>query len=336
LWVVNLHDTPITLRHGHVANIYSYANDTISDVAPQTYDRILNSKASTRYDLGTQTDPDPRFPHEYLHVPVKESDLPEHARFPIGHPDHPDTSSLRRELRKVPCLNTMLYPPPKLPRTEEDLQKVFDAIKLDDTDLSPEEKDRIRKLFANWYHRRLVAVQADDLGRCGLVRVPYDLLPGEHGPIRVPPRRIPPERLPGAYETADKWLRTNTIQSSTSPFTFPPVFVPKPHPNNTKWRMCVDYRRLNDKSVKFALPLPRCDEVVSQVGGAKYFTTLDLQWGFLQMENDPSTAEYTAFTIPGRHYHFSVLPFGVANGPGVFQRLMCTVLDGLLTTSAST
>jgi hypothetical protein len=94
--------------------------------------------------------------------------------------------------------------------------------------------------------------------------------------------------------------------------------------------MCVDYRQLNDKSVKFALPLPRCDEVVSQAGGAKYFTTLDLQWGFLQMENDPSTAEYIAFTIPGRHYHFNVLPFGVTNGPGVSQRPMSTVLDGLL------
>jgi hypothetical protein len=229
----------------------------------------------------------------------------------------------------------MLYPPPKLPRTEEDLQKVFDAIKLDETDLSSDVKDRVKALFTNWYYRRLVAVQADDFGRCGLARIRYDLLPGEHGPIRVPPRRIPPERLPGAYERVDKWLRTNTIQPSTCPFTCPPVFAPKPHTNNTQWRMCVDYRQLNDKSVKFALPLHRCDEVVSQVGGAKYFTTLDLQWGFLQMENDPSTAEYTAFTIPGRHYHFNVLPFGVTNGPGVFQRLMSTALDGLLGIRAS-
>jgi hypothetical protein len=74
---------------------------------------------------------------------VKAFDLPEHARFPVGDPDHPETSPLRRELRNVPWVNTMLYPPPKLPRTEEDLQKVFDAIKLDETDLSPEEKDRV-------------------------------------------------------------------------------------------------------------------------------------------------------------------------------------------------
>jgi hypothetical protein len=168
------------------------------------------------------------------------------------------------------------------------------------------------------------------LGRCGPVRVRYDLLPGEHGPIRLPPRRIPPERLPGAYGTVDKWLRTNTVQPPTSPFTSPPVFVPKPLTNNTEWGMCVDYRQLNAKSVKFVLPLPRCGEVVSEVGGANYFTTLDLQWGFMQMENDPSTAEYTAFTTILRHYHFNVLPFGVANGPGVFQRLMSTVLDGSL------
>jgi hypothetical protein len=83
--------------------------------------------------------------------------------------------------------------------------------------------------------------------------------------------------------------------------------------NNAKWRVCVDYRCLNDQPVKFALPSPRCDEVVSQVGGAKYLTTLDLRFGFLLTENDPHTAEYSGLTIPGLHYHFAVLPFGVAN-----------------------
>ena len=328
LWVLNIHDVAHTLLPGVVAYIHQYDGhkqtpSIISTIEP-------SSSSSPTRTVQTQTDQDPRFPCEYLHVPVPESELPPHARYLIGEPDHPDASPVRQQLRRVPWTNTMLYPPPKLPRTEEDLQKIYDAIKLDETDLTSEQQLRMKKMFANWYYRRLIAVQPDDLGRCGLVRVRYDLLPGEKGPIRVPPRRIPPERLAGAYETCDKWLRTNTIQPSTSPFTFPPVFVPKPHTNNTKWRMCVDYRQLNDKSVKYALPLPRCDEVVASVGGAKYFTTLDLQWGFLQMENEPETAPYTAFTVPGRHYHFNVLPFGVTNGPGVFQRLMSLVLDGLL------
>ena len=51
--------------------------------------------------------------------------------------------------------------------------------------------------------------------------------------------------------------------------------------------------------------------------------------GFLQMENDPETAQYTAFTIPGLLSHFNVLPFRVASGPGVFQKLKSAVLDGL-------
>jgi hypothetical protein len=72
LCVVSLHDAPVTLRHGHVADIYSYENDTISDVSSQKYDRIVNSKASSCSDLGTQTDPDLRFPDEYLHLPGKE------------------------------------------------------------------------------------------------------------------------------------------------------------------------------------------------------------------------------------------------------------------------
>lgn len=55
-----------------------------------------------------------------------------------------------------------------------------------------------------------------------------------------------------------------------------------------------------------------------------------VQWAFLEMENDPETAEYTALTASRRHYDFNVLPFGVTNGPGVFQRLMSNVLHGLL------
>lgn len=211
------------------------------------------------FDDSTKANPDPRFSREYLHVPVAESELPPHARFDVGDNGHPDTNPLRKQLRQVPWTNTMLFPPPTLARTKEHLQKVYDAIKLTETDLNEVDQQRIRKLFANWHYCRLVAVQRDDLGRCGLVRVRYDLLPGERGSIRVPPRRIPPERLPGAYGTVNKRLRTNTVQPSTSPFTFPPVFAPNPHTNNTKWRTCVDYRQLNDKSVKCALPLPRRD-----------------------------------------------------------------------------
>jgi hypothetical protein len=192
---------------------------------------------------------------------------------------------------------------------------MYDAIKLHETEL------RVKKLFANWYYRRLIAVRRGDLERCGLVYVCVASYYHEQGPTCLSPRRsIPRSVSPVRTKLVTSGCEPTRSQTSSSPFAIPPVFVPKPHTNDTKWPMCTDYRQLDDKSVKYALPLPRCDEVVTSVRDAKYFTTLDLQWGFLQMENDPTTAEYTAFTIPVRHYHFNVLPFGVTRGPGVFQR----------------
>ena len=227
----------------------------------------------------------------------------------------------------------MLYPPPRLPRTDEHCAKVLDAWDPAKTALPAEHHDRLRKLTRNLYYRRLVAVDPCDSGRCGLSRVRYEMT-ANTGVVRVPPRRLAPEKIAAAYTAADNWLKLNNIQLSTSPFSAPPVVVPKPHTNNTEFRTCMDYRLLNVHMAADSFPLPRCDELLASIKNAKYFCTIDLQWGFMQMENDPETAHVTAFTLPGRHYQFNVLPFGVKNGPGVFQRLMSIVLYGLIGTTA--
>ena len=78
-----------------------------------------------------------------------------------------------------------------------------------------------------------------------------------------------------------------------------------------------------------AYPLPRINDLLDQLGSARYFTTLDLAAGYWQIRVAESSIEKTAFTTPQGLFEFRVMPFGLTNAPAVFQRLMSRVLSGL-------
>ncbi|CAG8555662.1 11032_t:CDS:1 [Paraglomus occultum] len=95
-----------------------------------------------------------------------------------------------------------------------------------------------------------------------------------------------------------------------------------------KMRMCVDYRQLNDVTIKDPHPLPNIQEMIDKMGKAQYFTTLDLASGYWQVKMFPAHRKYTAFICPFGHYSFNVMPFGLCNAPATFQSMMETILLG--------
>ncbi|MES9880794.1 MAG: reverse transcriptase family protein [Sedimenticola sp.] len=124
----------------------------------------------------------------------------------------------------------------------------------------------------------------------------------------------------------EEMLDHQVIQPSYSPWSSPIVMVPK---KDGSTRFCVDYRRLNAVSKKDAYPLPRIDDTLDSLAGAKLFSSLDLVSGYWQVDMDPTTKEKPAFSTQLSLYEFNVLPFGLSGAPGTFLRSMEAVLGGL-------
>ena len=95
-------------------------------------------------------------------------------------------------------------------------------------------------------------------------------------------------------------------------------------------KFCIDFRKLNDVTVKDAHPLPRIDDALEALKGAKIFSTLDLKSRYWQVPIKEDYKSKTAFrTSSGQLYEFNRLPFGLCNAPTTFSRLMNNVLSGL-------
>ena len=126
----------------------------------------------------------------------------------------------------------------------------------------------------------------------------------------------------------EHFLAVGRIRPSSSPWGAPVLFVPKK--SGRGLRMCIDYRPLNQQTVKNRYPLPRIDDLLDQLSGARYFSSIDLLHGYHQVRLSEEEVPCTAFTTPFGSYEFLVMPFGLTNAPAVFQGFMNELFRPLL------
>ncbi|GJU19218.1 reverse transcriptase domain-containing protein [Tanacetum coccineum] len=98
----------------------------------------------------------------------------------------------------------------------------------------------------------------------------------------------------------------------------------------TGWRVCIDYRKLNDATRKDHFPLPFMDQMLERLAGNEYYCFLDGFSGYFQIPIDPQDQEKTTFTCPYGTFAYRRMPFGLCNAPGTFQRCMMAIFHDMI------
>ena len=188
--------------------------------------------------------------------------------------------------------------------------------------LSPLQQQQLNELFREFSD--VFSRGEDDLGNTLLLEHAIET----HGPpLRQPYRRQNPAVRREEMAQVQQMLSSNVIRPSNSPWASPVVMVRK---KDGSLRFCVDFRQLNAATVKDAHPLPRIDDLLDALHGAKWFSTLDLKSGYWQVPITEQDKAKTAFrTNSGQLFEFNQVPFGLCNALATFSRLMDGVLAGL-------
>jgi hypothetical protein len=165
-------------------------------------------------------------------------------------------------------------------------------------------------------------------GKVGFTnKVTHRVDTGSQEPVKLGMRRKSFREKEYISEEVHKMLEAGQITPSKSPWGAAVVLVRK---KDGTLRFCVDYRKLNDVTKKDAYPLPRIEECLDALNGARFFSLMDLASGYWQVQMDPKDREKTAFLTHIGLFEWLVMPFGLCNAPATFCRLMELVLADIV------
>ena len=213
-------------------------------------------------------------------------------------------------------VQTESKPKQKLP---EHLQDLFERSKVN---LQPQYHKQLQDCLTDFSD--VFSTSSTDIGHTDVVK--HAINTGDAKPIKQRPRRHPIINQQEIDRQVKDLEERGVIEPSSSPWASNVVLVKKK--DGTK-RLCIDYRDLNEVTIKDAYPVPRIDETLDALGSAKWFSTLDLSSGYWQVALDEEAQDKSTFVVRNGLYRWKVMPFGLTNAPATFERLMEKVMRGL-------
>ncbi|GJR81913.1 reverse transcriptase domain-containing protein [Tanacetum coccineum] len=212
-------------------------------------------------------------------------------------------------------------------------------------DLKNEEKAALIKVLKS--HKRAIAWKLSDIKGIDPEFCTHKILMEEdYEPTVQHQRRVNPKIHDVIKKEVEKLLDAGLIYPiSDSPWVSPVHCVPKkggmtvvkndendliPTRLVTGWRVCIDYRKLNEATRKDHFPLPFMDQMLERLAGNQYYCFLDGFSGYFQIPIDPKDQEKTTFTCPYGTFAYRRMPFGLCNAPGTFQRCMMAIFHDMI------
>ena len=206
----------------------------------------------------------------------------------------------------------------------QELKNQFPSLDIRHERLNLSQLNRTIDLFSEYKH--LFEERAPGDISPEAAKTAHTIETGSARPVHCVPRRYSPAERQQIQEMTSKMLAAKIIRPSRSPWSSPVVLSPK---KDGGVRFCVDYRKVNESTVRDVYPLPRIDDCLSSLGGSRVFSIIDLKAGYWQIPVEERDKEKTAFVTHAGLFEFNVLPFGLTNAPATFQRFMDKVFSGL-------
>ena len=207
-------------------------------------------------------------------------------------------------------------------KTDEPPGDPFAKLDLSQAKLTDGQRKEMRKLLDRF--RDIFACSNNDLG-C-YPDVEHSIDTGDSPPVHQRPYRIPASQQAEVARQFEEMLGAGVVEPSESPWSSPIVLVAK---KTGEVRICADLRKVNAVTKPSRFPLPRIEDILDSLAGARYFSSLDLQSGYWQIRVAEQDRPKTAVITPSGLFQFVRMPFGLSGAPSTFQMAMSRVLAGL-------
>ena len=191
-----------------------------------------------------------------------------------------------------------------------------DKIDLSDSSITQKQKLEVERFFIKLKH--LFSKGITYFRICDLVKHKINLT--DEIPFKHPHRKKPHALFQEVREHLKEMIEAESIRPSSSPYSSNVVIVRK---KDGTIKFCVDFRKINNKTIKDAYAIPRVEDTLHLLARAKFFSKLDLRRGYWQVEIEEKDKHNTAFQMGILDFfEFNRMPFGLCNAPATFQRLM--------------